>query len=942
MAIRINKLSVYNLGPIEKLNLSFKDVNLIFGVNESGKTFLIEFLIKSLFKDTRGFNLRSFPGNGLIEVDGFDDNSRDFSPDSKNKRLEDFISSDKTKLPKDLSKLLVVRAGELEFDDSPDGVGENIIKKYLSNEFVLDQIRNNFSASIKSASFENGEINGKKTGEIKKKNEIENEFRATLELLNEVNLLYSEGEIQTLRTIFVEKEKLYKTYYENSCKLAYKTNNRNCELFSIDQKLKDEIANHYKHIRNYIYHLQSQNIKIKQEQSSILACLHSEISFLNREIENEKEKIGKIAFALDNKKKKLEENLKIVNLQLVEHLTAEANKYIEINKKIENHQIDNDELEIQLASYKWIDDSIEIYQQCLGNKDEKEINKKLWPSWLLPIIIYCLIFLSIILLFFINTQSTAQFLLFTAFLLIGILITFNTIMESKTKKNLQEKILSNTALHEIDAIRQHYSELMDINVSQVDLPLLRAKRDKLRELEILKKNIEQELLTKSEELEKIKNTIETNFIKNNIHTSSSSDWNNGISLLSEKANQFINDYNKINAFYDSLQINKDSFIYSEYVSDSYEVLTTQYSNIQIKIKDLSSEIDKRHLFLNQEGIDIKVFPIIDKNEIQVFQKWQDEYHELKNKLQEQTNEINVLENFISDIKKENSNNEVFDYDVSEFDFNSIKQKIFYAQNLIKKYDEEINQNLIKLAELNVNEVDYVVCQDSETINFEIESLKKINEEMVSLSEHIKAEEQEVENLRLKLIGAVNGRISDSFEKLIDILMNKKQLLSNELDKINSQIIAGILVNQTICELANNERETIKLTLNSPLITKPLFKLTGRYKNYFLDETGLCVKDDFNIFPIKNISTGTREQILLSLRLGFAANLLKTEKMFLLLDDAFQHSDWNRRNNLINYVFDLAIEGWQIIYFTMDNHIKLLFDEKSKEYSCSYLSTSLEM
>ena len=51
----------------------------------------------------------------------------------------------------------------------------------------------------------------------------------------------------------------------------------------------------------------------------------------------------------------------------------------------------------------------------------------------------------------------------------------------------------------------------------------------------------------------------------------------------------------------------------------------------------------------------------------------------------------------------------------------------------------------------------------------------------------------------------------------------------------------------------------------------------------------------------------------------------------ILDDAFQHSDWERRKILIKQLSDIAKTGWQIIYLTMDDHIKKLFDNEGKEF-----------
>jgi uncharacterized protein YhaN len=71
-------------------------------------------------------------------------------------------------------------------------------------------------------------------------------------------------------------------------------------------------------------------------------------------------------------------------------------------------------------------------------------------------------------------------------------------------------------------------------------------------------------------------------------------------------------------------------------------------------------------------------------------------------------------------------------------------------------------------------------------------------------------------------------------------------------------------------------------------------------------------------------------VLLGLRIGFAARILAGQPLFLILDDAFQHSDWERRENLINELFVLAHEGWQIIYFTMDDNIRSLFEKRSEK------------
>jgi uncharacterized protein YhaN len=79
-----------------------------------------------------------------------------------------------------------------------------------------------------------------------------------------------------------------------------------------------------------------------------------------------------------------------------------------------------------------------------------------------------------------------------------------------------------------------------------------------------------------------------------------------------------------------------------------------------------------------------------------------------------------------------------------------------------------------------------------------------------------------------------------------------------------------------------------------------------------------------------LSTGAKEQVMIALRMMFARRYLGDVPGFLLLDDAFQHSDWNRRELLVDHTLRLVRErGWQVFYFTMDNHLRDLFKARAE-------------
>jgi uncharacterized protein YhaN len=130
-------------------------------------------------------------------------------------------------------------------------------------------------------------------------------------------------------------------------------------------------------------------------------------------------------------------------------------------------------------------------------------------------------------------------------------------------------------------------------------------------------------------------------------------------------------------------------------------------------------------------------------------------------------------------------------------------------------------------------------------------------------------------------------------------------------------------------LREQEDQQISIALSSELMKKPIKLITPSYEGVDLDGEELIVYNDMERFPLSVMSTGAKEQVLLALRIGLAEHILGEKKMFLVLDDAFQHSDWDRRERLVDEMTMMAKTGWQILYFSMDDHIKQLFEDRVK-------------
>ncbi len=95
----------------------------------------------------------------------------------------------------------------------------------------------------------------------------------------------------------------------------------------------------------------------------------------------------------------------------------------------------------------------------------------------------------------------------------------------------------------------------------------------------------------------------------------------------------------------------------------------------------------------------------------------------------------------------------------------------------------------------------------------------------------------------------------------------------------------------------------------------------------LNEDHLDVSDKYP-FRMDELSTGAQEQVLLGLRMGMASRLFAGQPLFLILDDAFQHSDWQRRPAMWMKCCAWRSPAGRIFYLTMDDHLRDLFLEKT--------------
>jgi uncharacterized protein YhaN len=122
-----------------------------------------------------------------------------------------------------------------------------------------------------------------------------------------------------------------------------------------------------------------------------------------------------------------------------------------------------------------------------------------------------------------------------------------------------------------------------------------------------------------------------------------------------------------------------------------------------------------------------------------------------------------------------------------------------------------------------------------------------------------------------------------------------------------------------------EQEINQLFTEDDFVIDTFQEVTGgNYTDVWYDEEENTLRveraDGRTLTPFE-LSQGTYDLLYLTVRLKLAKKLLDGESGFLVLDDAFIHSDSERTAKEIEILDQLADDGWQIVYFSFRDAVK---------------------
>lgn len=119
---------------------------------------------------------------------------------------------------------------------------------------------------------------------------------------------------------------------------------------------------------------------------------------------------------------------------------------------------------------------------------------------------------------------------------------------------------------------------------------------------------------------------------------------------------------------------------------------------------------------------------------------------------------------------------------------------------------------------------------------------------------------------------------------------------------------------------------------SNILSNTIYTISdGKYKKVKLNtQNGIIVeREDGNYIPADLLSTGTIDQMYLSLRLATIKELAK-ERLPIILDESFAYYDKERLKNTLQYMKEEMIQD-QILILTCTNREKVILEEINVPY-----------
>lgn len=268
--------------------------------------------------------------------------------------------------------------------------------------------------------------------------------------------------------------------------------------------------------------------------------------------------------------------------------------------------------------------------------------------------------------------------------------------------------------------------------------------------------------------------------------------------------------------------------------------------------------------------------------------------------------------------------------------NSMLQgQIILLEKTNTSLEKELNSIKEKLEKLQSNNEEELLAQYNGKMDRE-KLLQIINS--TDIEPQLKNVETQINNEKIKLKGLEIEE--NTVIPQIDAMVELEETLQAKKEEYNNLKNQEDIINITI-ENLEQAYEEMKTTI-TPKFTENLSKnieeiSNGKYSKVTInDESGMVVENNRGEYiNANNLSTGTIDQLYLSLRLSMIEDLSK-ESLPIILDETFAYFDNTRLENAIKYLIKLTqgenIKNHQVIIFTCTNREKEILEKQNYKYN----------
>lgn len=422
--------------------------------------------------------------------------------------------------------------------------------------------------------------------------------------------------------------------------------------------------------------------------------------------------------------------------------------------------------------------------------------------------------------------------------------------------------------------------------------------------------------------------------------------NNDIDAINEKLKILINELRENSSFYvKDLSSCLDFVVYSklEKAKQEIENKISAYDKKQNVDKDIKLEIGT---LSNIEERIKELNNIISSNEAKIKELSDKKLSDLINSSEPYFIAIEIINTLKNNINTKSENSEkLTDLTTSNAKIYEELKSFISQNNLAISMDENIENIVTDLKQIvkDNNELNLELkalevkfnCNKSqiEELKEKAENIEKRLKEKIN-NEHIDYQIEELNNKKQELKTNRDALIIEkskleAYEGL-EILEIEKDAKINELKEIFKKLYINKITVELLEKAKNNFNKTRPCLVNAE---KYLSLLTnGKYTKIDLDIKR--ISNDKETKAWNELSRGTKEQLYLALRLGYAANYSNNENnrpnLPLIIDDAFVNFDIIRTKKALECLLEFSKTN-QILFFTChEEKIKKLLEEIKKE------------